>query len=89
MPLTRRVPKRGFTNIFKKEYNIINISKLSSFEEGSTVNSAILKEKGIIRKEMPLRILGSGTLRVSLAVHARHFSGSARKKIKDAGGEVV
>ncbi len=89
MPLIRRVPKRGFTNIFKKEYNIINISKLSSFEEGSTVSSAILKEKGIIKKEMPLRILGSGTLRAGLVVHALHFSESARRKIKDAGGEAV
>lgn len=90
MPLTRRVPKRGFTNIFKKKYNIVNIGRLLVFKEGSTVNSAVLKEKGIIKKEaMPLRVLGGGALKVPLEVHAMYFSESAKKKIEDAGGKAI
>lgn len=92
MPLYRRLPKRGFHNIFAKDFAILNVRDLNRFEEGSTVTPEMLKEQGIIGKNVDgLRILGDGSLEKKLTVRANHFSKSARQKIEQAGGtaEVV
>jgi large subunit ribosomal protein L15 len=90
MPLYRRIPKRGFTNIFKKEFAIINLGILdAAFEANAEVNSAVLVEKGIIRKNLPLKVLGNGELKKSLKITADKFSKSAVEKIKKAGGEAI
>jgi len=89
MPLQRRVPKRGFSNIFRKEYEVVNIEKLNSFEAGSEVTPELLSEKGIVRLNLDgVKILGNGELKVSLTVRANRFSKTAREKIEAAGGKV-
>ena len=86
MPLHRRLPKRGFTNIFRKDYAILNVGKLESLE-GDTFEPARLLELGAIRKlKDGLKILGTGELKRKIAVKAHLFSESARKKIEEAGG---
>lgn len=88
MPLARRIPKRGFNNIFAKTYTIINVSDLAVFESGSTVTAQDLKEKGIIKKlNDGVKILGNGELGVKLTVKATAFSKSAAEKIEKAGGK--
>lgn len=92
MPLTRRLPKRGFTNIFAKVYSTVNLTDLEIFEDGAVVDAAILKEKRIIRKlNDGLKVLGNGTLTKKLTVKADKFTKSAEQKIVAAGGnaEVV
>lgn len=84
MPLVRRVPKRGFTNIFRKEHAVVNVSDLGRFE--GDVTPEILLEAGLVRKNMPVKILGEGELTVALKVQAHKFSKSAREKIEAAGG---
>lgn len=89
MPLQRRVPKRGFTNIFRKEYEVINVERLNSFEKGSEVTPELLNEKGMVKLNRDgVKILGNGELKVSLTVRANLFSKSAREKIEAAGGKV-
>ena len=86
MPLHRRLPKRGFTNIFRKEYAIINIGRLEQLE-GDTFDPARLKELGVIKKlGFGLKVLGSGELQRKITVHAHVFSKSALEKIQKAGG---
>jgi len=86
MPLHRRLPKRGFTNIFKKEYAILNVGKLESLE-GDSFEPSTLLESGAIRKlKDGLKILGTGELKRKIVVKAHLFSESARKKIEAAGG---
>ena len=88
MPLIRSVPKRGFKNIFKKEYEIINVKELDVFSAGSEVGPAVFRKKGLVKKEsLPVKILGDGEIRKALVVKAHWFSSSARKKIEDAGGK--
>ena len=88
MPLTRRLPKRGFTNIFKKEYAIGNLSVLDNFEDGTVVTPELLIEKGIIKKiKDGVKILGSGDLGKKLTVKAHKFSKSAIDKIESIGGK--
>lgn len=90
MPLFRRLPKRGFTNIFKKEYAVINVSDLNAFENGAEVTPEILINSGMIKKSKAkdgVRILGEGELNVKLNVKAQHFSKSAAEKIEAAGGK--
>lgn len=88
MPLTRRLPKRGFTNIFKKEYAIVNLSLLDNFEDGTVVTPELLIEKGIIKKVKDgVKILGSGDLSKKLTVKAHKFSKSAIDKIESIGGK--
>jgi large subunit ribosomal protein L15 len=88
MPLYRRVPKRGFTNVFGTEYATVNVERLEVFEDGATVNAAALLEKKIIRKELDgVKILGGGELTKKLTVKAAKFSGSAKEKIEAAGGK--
>ena len=87
MPLHRRLPKRGFTNIFKKEYAIVNVSSLEKLE-GSTFDAESLLKLGVIRKlkQHGLKVLGSGELKRSITVKADVFSKSALEKIQAAGG---
>jgi large subunit ribosomal protein L15 len=86
MPLHRRLPKRGFTNIFKKEYAIVNLAKLEELP-GDTFDPARLKELGVIKKlGYGLKILGMGELTRAITVHANVFSKSALDKIQKAGG---
>ena len=87
-PLMRRLPKRGFNNIFAKEYACVNVSDLERFEDGTVVNVALLLNEGIIRKELDgLKVLGNGNLTKKLTVEATKFSASAIKKIEAAGGK--
>ena len=90
MPLMRRLPKRGFTNIFKKEYAIVNVDDLNAFKANSKVDAAALLEKGIISKvgEYGVKVLGDGELKVALKVTANAWTKEAEKKIKKAGGEI-
>jgi large subunit ribosomal protein L15 len=89
MPLHRRLPKRGFTNIFRKEYAVVNVSRLEVFEAGATVDPESLKEKKIIKKlQAGLKILGDGELEKALHVRAHKVSKSAFDKIQKAGGTV-
>ena len=90
MPLTRRLPKRGFYNYFKKQYAIINVSDLEKFENGATVNIDILFDAKIIgRKEADgLKVLGNGTLTKKLNVEAAKFTATAKEKIEKAGGKI-
>ena len=92
MPLTRRLPKRGFKNaIFKKTYSIVNVATLEeNFDNGAVVTAEILLEKGILSKieEYGLKVLGDGELTKSLTVQAKKFTESAAKKITEAGGKV-
>ena len=90
MPLTRRLPKRGFYNHFAKEYTIINISDLNGLEDNTTVTAELLKEYGIISKieKDGLKVLGGGELTKALTVKAAKFSKSAEEAIRNAGGNV-
>ena len=90
MPLARRLPKRGFTNIFGKEYTIINVSDLDGLENGTVVTAEMLKKSGMISKieKDGLKVLGGGELTKKLDVKAAKFSQSAQTAIKAAGGSV-
>lgn len=90
MPLARRLPKRGFTNIFAKEYTIVNVDELNKLEDGTTVTAELLKEQGVIRKieKDGLKVLGRGELTKRLDVKAAKFSETAQKAIEAAGGTV-
>lgn len=88
MPLARRLPKRGFTNIFAKAVTPINVGALERFENGQVVGAEQLLESGVLSKiEGCLKILGTGTLTKKLTVQASAFSGAAREKIEAAGGK--
>lgn len=87
MPLYRRLPKRGFTNIFRKSYVVLNVRDLNQFDEGAEVSPEVLIERGMVKSvRHGLRILGEGELERKLTVKAHHFSGSAKTKIEAAGG---
>lgn len=91
MPLFRRLPKRGFTNIFRKEIGTINLDDLNRFEEGTVVTPELLFENGLIKKSRSkdgIKILGDGELNVKLTVKAQYFSKSAIDKIEFTGGKV-
>ena len=87
MPLHRRVPKRGFTNIFKKEFNVINLEALAALGE-STITLEVLKNAGLTKRNKPVKILGDCELKSALTVQAHKFSKSAQEKIEKAGGKV-
>ena len=88
MPLTMRLPKRGFTNNFRKEYVAINISRLDVFEDGATVGPVELIEMGIIKKIGDgIKIMGDGELNKKLTVQANKFTATAMEKIEAAGGK--
>ena len=88
MPLVRQLPKRGFTNIFSKEYAIVNVATLEEcFEAGAEIDAAVLAEKRIIRDAgMDVKILGNGDLTKKFAIKAAKFTASAKEKIEAAGG---
>ncbi len=89
MPLIRRIPKRGFNNHFRKEYSIVNLSQLNSFEAGSVIDMAALDEKGLIKVvkgSVGLKVLGNGELTKAVTVRAASFSASAKQAIEKAGG---
>ena len=88
LPLIRRLPKFGFTNIFRKEYVAINVGRLEVFEDGMTVGPVELIEEGIIKKiEDGIKIMGDGELTKKLTVKANKFTASAKEKIEAAGGK--
>ncbi|GHU49454.1 50S ribosomal protein L15 [Clostridia bacterium] len=88
MPLYRRIPKRGFTNIWRKEYSILNVDDLNKFENGTEVTPEALKEAGIIRKSSDnVKVLGEGKLEKKITVKAHKFSKTAIEKIEAAGGK--
>ena len=88
MPLTRRIPKRGFNNVFKKQYSIVNLGALDVFEDGAVVDAAALLEKGVISQcKYGLKVLANGKLTKKLTVQAKAFSDSAKAKIEEAGGK--
>lgn len=88
MPLARRVPKRGFNNIFAKKFAFVNVSDLSVFRSGETVDAEKLRKKGLINKEYDgVKILGNGEISKKLTVKAAKFSESAKAKIEAAGGK--
>jgi len=86
MPLHRRVPKRGFTNIFRVEYDVVNLSDLEGFEAGDSVTPEKLAQRRLAHGRRPVKILGDGELKKALTVSAHKFSGSARARIEAAGG---
>lgn len=88
MPLQRRIPKRGFVNIFGKEYAIVNLSSLDVFKSGTVVDAEKLIKAGIIKNAMDgVKILGNGDIKKKLTVKATAFSESAKEKIEAAGGK--
>ncbi len=91
MPLHRRMPKRGFTNIFRKEFNIVSLERLVEMGKefhGQPITPEVLRKAGVIKTKHPVKILGDGELKVAITVHAHKFSKSAQEKITKAGGKV-
>jgi len=90
MPLQRRVPKRGFTNIFKREFQVINVKDLERLEELKDVTPDVLFSSGLVSKRsVPVKILGDGDLNKAVEISAHAFSQSAKEKIEKAGGKVT
>lgn len=88
-PLHRRLPKRGFTNKFRKIYNVVNVERLSAFNKGDVVDRDALLKKGIVKNiKNGIKILGDGEIKASLTVKADKFTDAAKKKIEAAGGKV-
>jgi large subunit ribosomal protein L15 len=89
MPLQRRIPKRGFTNIFRQEYAIVNVHQLNCFEDGSIVDAAALKLQGLVnQRETRIKLLGNGLLNKKLTIRVTACSATAIEKVKQAGGLV-
>jgi large subunit ribosomal protein L15 len=87
MPLHRRIPKRGFTNIFKKDYAVVNVSDLERFDTGATIDETTLRQAGLVKGSHDgVKVLGDGELSKKLTVSATKFSKSAREIIEKAGG---
>ncbi len=83
MPLARRLPRRGFTNIFREKFQIVNVGDLSEVKEGTVIDSLYLEENGYIRSSMkPVKILGNGKLNCKITISASSFSNSAKDKIE-------
>lgn len=90
MPLQRRIPKRGFTNIFKTVFQPVNLARLSRLAEVSLITPEVLRQYGLIRKpDVPVKILGKGELSRAVEVHAHGFSKGAQEKIEKAGGKAI
>jgi large subunit ribosomal protein L15 len=88
MPLQRRIPKRGFTNIFKKQYEIINIKDLQQFKPEEVINRDTLIAKGLVKKSWEIKLLGKGELSTPLKITVNKASQAAKKKIESVGGEI-
>ena len=91
MPLTRRLPKHGFTNTFKKVYSCVNVGDLARFKAGTVVTAELLLREGVLSKieDYGLKVLGNGEIKVALTVKANAFTEGAKEKIKKAGGTAV
>ncbi|EHS83510.1 50S ribosomal protein L15 [Lactiplantibacillus plantarum] len=87
MPLYRRIPKRGFTNINRKEYAVVNLDVLNRFDDGAEVTPESLKEAGLVKKSSAVKVLGNGKLNKKLTVKASKFSATAVAAIEAAGGK--
>lgn len=88
MPLTRRIPKRGFNNIFAAKYAIVNVSDLNAFKDGTVIDTELLIASGLVKKAYDgVKVLGNGELTANLTVKAAKFSQSAIEKIEKAGGK--
>jgi large subunit ribosomal protein L15 len=90
MPLHRRMPKRGFTNIFRKEFNIVSLERLVEMGEAfhsDPITPEVLRKAGVTKTKHPVKILGDGELTIAITVHAHKFSKSAQEKITKAGGK--
>ena len=88
-PLYRRIPKRGFNNIFSTEYATVNVSDLERFENGTVVNMELLVKEGLVRRELSgLKVLGNGTLTKKVTVEAKKFTNAAKEKIEAVGGKI-
>lgn len=89
MPLIRRIPKRGFTNRFKQEFQVVNLQNLNKYKEDSTITPKELFAQGIIKKlDIPVKILGKGKIKKRIIVKAHKFSQSAQRAIEEVGGKV-
>jgi|TARA_B110000263_G_scaffold124924_1_gene108644 large subunit ribosomal protein L15 len=90
MPLARRLPRRGFTNIFKEKFQIVNISDLIKIEKNSNIDAVVLYENGFVRSSLkPVKILGDGKIDKKINVTASAFSNTAKNKIEKAGGTIT
>ena len=87
MPLQRRLPKRGFKNYFKKEFDVVNLGDLAKIEGVDVITPDVLEGRGLVKSNRMVKILGDGELKKAVTVKANAFSESALKKIADAGGE--
>ncbi|PIR01490.1 MAG: 50S ribosomal protein L15 [Nitrospinae bacterium CG11_big_fil_rev_8_21_14_0_20_45_15] len=87
-PLQRRLPKRGFTNIFRKEYEVVNLDQIAAITGVDAITPEVLKAKGLIQKIDRVKILGDGELSTSIAITAHKFSRSAVEKIEKSGGKI-
>ena len=89
MSLARRLPKRGFTNIFRKEYQILNLESLKDIKDQKMITPQVLKKMGLLRKEnKPVKILGRGEITIPLTIQANAFSKKAKEKIEACGGKI-
>ena len=89
MPLQRRLPKRGFTNIFRKEFQLVNLRDLERIDKATEIGPEVLREAGLVKKRsVSIKILGQGELKKALTISAHAFSESAKDKIEKAGGTV-
>ena len=86
MPLHRRMPKRGFTNVFRKRFSVVNLERLAALGE-TTINPDVLRKAGVINSKYPVKVLGGGELGTAITVQAHKFSKSAQDKITKAGGK--
>jgi len=89
MPLQRRLPKRGFTNIFKKSYDLVNLKALAGLKVDGALTPQVLKDQGLIRDMAAVKVLGYGELMGAVEIHANKFSQSALQKIEKSGGKAV
>ncbi len=88
LPIQRRVPKRGFTNIFKKQYQIVNLASLSRCADQEVISPSVMKNFGLLKKlDLPVKVLGDGELSGSITVQANAFSKKAKEKIQASGGK--
>ena len=89
MPLQRRLPKRGFTNIFKKSYDLVNLKALAGLKVDGALTPQVLKDRGLIQDMAAVKVLGDGDLAGAVEIHAHKFSQSALQKIEKSGGKAV
>jgi large subunit ribosomal protein L15 len=88
MPLQRRVPKSGFTNIFRVPYQVVNVGDLTRFAAGTELNPESLREAGMLRRQLPVKLLGNGTLDRAIVIHVHAASAAAKAKVEASGGRV-